>query len=254
MRTLLAAISVLVLAGCGFTSTNPGEGVVFSRFGEVSPKCYPAGFYTFNPFTTSVYHVDVKVQAFKVEKAAAATRDLQEIHTDMVVNFSISGEKCHDLIRTVGADFKGRIILPAAYEVLKAATAHFPVEKVIQDRPKLKEEIVSGLTTRLGPYFIEVHDVALTNFSFSPEFAKSVERKQIEEQNVQQEEFKRQQAVKQGEQQLALAEGQAKANRLLQESLKASPEVLQMKALEKWNGVLPQVTGGAIPMIQVPQK
>ena len=49
-------------------------------------------------------------------------------------------------------------------------------------------------------------------------------------------EFVRQQAEKEGQRQLALAEGQAKANRLLQDSLKSSPEVLQMKALDKLLG------------------
>lgn len=249
-RYMLVAVAVF-MAGCGFTSTSPGESVVFSRFGEVAPTCYPAGFYLYNPFTTSVYHVDVKVQAFKVDKAAAVTRDLQEIHTDMVLTFSIDPSKCHDLIRQVGADFHQRIITPAVQEILKAATAHFAVEKVIQERPLLKAEMVNGLKTRLAPYFITVHDVALTNFAFTPSFAAAVERKQVEEQNVQREEFVRLQRVKQGEQFLALAEGQAKANRLLQDSLRASPELLQMKALDRWNGTLPQVTSGAVPFIKV---
>ena len=46
---------VLLATGCGFTSTSPGEAVVFSRFGAVDPTCYPAGFYFYNPLTTSVW-------------------------------------------------------------------------------------------------------------------------------------------------------------------------------------------------------
>ena len=76
---LVAMIAVLV-TGCGFTSTHPGEALVFSRFGDVDMKCYPAGFYLYNPFTTSVYHVDVKVQKFEV-RADASSRDLQDVHT-----------------------------------------------------------------------------------------------------------------------------------------------------------------------------
>ena len=58
-KSLLVMVS-LPFAGCGYTSTNPGEGVVFARFGQVEEKCYPAGFYFYNPFTTSVYHVDLR--------------------------------------------------------------------------------------------------------------------------------------------------------------------------------------------------
>src|SRR5215813_1457228 len=108
----LAGIIALLVSGCGFTSTSPGEAVVFSRFGAVDPKCYPAGFYLYNPFTTSVYHVDVKVQKFEV-KADASSRDLQNVHTTIVVNFSVDATKCHELIKNVGAGFVQQIILPA---------------------------------------------------------------------------------------------------------------------------------------------
>jgi prohibitin 1 len=250
---LLTAMIALLVGGCGFTSTSPGEAVVFSRFGDVAPKCYPAGFYLYNPFTTSVYHVDVKVQKFEV-RADASSRDLQNVHTTIVVNFSVDGNQCHELIKNVGANFVQQIILPAVEEVTKASTALFPVEKVIQERPKLKKEIEDGLKARLSPYWIAVQAVSITNITFSQDFSHAIEQKQVEEQNVQKEEFVRQQAIKKGETQLALAEGQAKANKLLQESLRSSPEVLQMKALDKWDGKLPTYMGsGSVPFIRLEQ-
>jgi len=127
-RKSLLVMACLSFAGCGYTSTNPGEGVVFARFGQVEEKCYPAGFYFYNPFTTSVYHVDLKVQALRVEKAAAVSHNLQEIHTDMVLNFSIDPQNCHVLIKTVGNDYANRLIIPAILEILKAITAKFAIE------------------------------------------------------------------------------------------------------------------------------
>src|SRR5947199_10818372 len=122
LLVIFTAMTGLLVTGCGFTSTSPGEAVVFSRFGDVDPKCRPAGFYLYNPFTTSVYHVDVKVQKFEV-KADASSRDLQNVHTTIVVNFSVDGSKCHEVVKTVGTDFAARIILPAVEEVTKASTA-----------------------------------------------------------------------------------------------------------------------------------
>jgi regulator of protease activity HflC (stomatin/prohibitin superfamily) len=160
----------------------------------------------------------------------------------------------HELIKNVGVGFAQQIILPAVEEVTKASTALFPVEKVIQERPKLKKEIEDGLKARLSPYWITVQAVSITNITFSPDFSHAIEQKQVEEQNVQRAEFVRQQAEKQGQTQLALAEGQAKANKLLQESLKSSPEVLQMKALEKWDGKLTAYIGsGSVPFIRLEQ-
>jgi regulator of protease activity HflC (stomatin/prohibitin superfamily) len=249
MRVLGLMLVALLCTACGWGVVDPGERAVFARWGKIDPVCYPEGLYWYNPATTDMYEIDAKVQAFEVKKATAASRDLQEIHADIVLNFAVDGTKCHELLRIVGADFKSRIIVPAVQEVLKAATAHFPIEKVIQERARLKDEILKGLRDRLTPYHIVVNDVALTNFEFSAEFSKAIERKQVEEQNVQRAEFLRQQAVKEAERQVELAQGQAKSNKLIRESL--AGDLLQFEALKRWNGVLPTVTGGAVPFINV---
>ena len=46
------------------------------------------------------------------------------------------------------------------------------------------------------------------------------------------------------------SEADAKANKLLQASI--SEELVEYKALEKWDGKLPTVTGGSTPMITIP--
>jgi regulator of protease activity HflC (stomatin/prohibitin superfamily) len=49
---------------------------------------------------------------------------------------------------------------------------------------------------------------------------------------------------------LKTAEAQAKANRLLAESI--TPVLVQYEMAKKWNGVMPQVTGGATPFVNLP--
>ena len=117
-----------------------------------------------------------------------------------------------------------------------------------------------------------LHDVALTDFGFSPSFAKAIEQKQVEEQGVQRKEYERQQAEKEGQAKLALATGQAAANlaiakaeadgnllkakataegnRLVRESLTA--DLIAFKTVESWDGKLPQIVGsGAIPLLNL---
>ncbi len=48
---------------------------------------------------------------------------------------------------------------------------------------------------------------------------------------------------------LAVAEGQAKANDILARSITAI--LVQYKSVEKWNGILPQVSGQAVPFINL---
>jgi regulator of protease activity HflC (stomatin/prohibitin superfamily) len=47
------------------------------------------------------------------------------------------------------------------------------------------------------------------------------------------------------------ARGQAEANRLLAASIASSPNVVQLRAIEKWDGHLPTTTGGAVPFIDI---
>jgi len=245
MRKLLLILT-LALIGCG--QVDPGERAVFSEWGKLEQRCYKEGFYWYNPISYDMIEIDVKVQRFEV-KTDAASRDLQALKTTVVINYTVDGETCHLLVQRVGTDFRNRIILPAVEEVVKASTALFPVEKVIQERPRLKEAIYGGLKERLKPYGIDVTDIALTNIDFSKDFATAVEQKQIQEQEVQRAEYKKLQAEKEAQASVARAKGEAESNRLVRESLSA--DLLTFEALKKWDGKLPQVTSGAVPFIGV---
>lgn len=241
----------LFLSACGVI--NPGERGVFVQFGEVDAKCYPEGLQWYNPILWDLIEIDVKPQAQSIQKMSAATFDIQEVFVDVVANFIIDPVNCHKLVKEVGTDFAARLMIPAIIEEVKAASAKFTLEKIIQARPNLKKEIEDRLTERLDKYYIKLLDINLVNLSPSSEFMKSVERKQIVLQEVQTAENERLKAVKNAERLVAEAKGQAEYNKLLQESLKQSPEVIKFKELdvlkEKWDGRFPQFVGsGGIPL------
>jgi N-acetylglucosamine kinase-like BadF-type ATPase len=52
--------------------------------------------------------------------------------------------------------------------------------------------------------------------------------------------------------QIAAARGQAESIRIINEAVAANPRYVELKAVEKWDGKLPTVTGGAMPMLQLP--
>ena len=59
-------------------------------------------------------------------------------------------------------------------------------------------------------------------------------------------------AKAQADAQIETARGQAESTRLLAQSISANPEVVQLRAIEKWDGHLPMYTGGgAVPFINV---
>jgi prohibitin 1 len=96
-----------------------------------------------------------------------------------------------------------------------------------------------------------VDDISLVKISFSPEFTKSIEQKQIAEQEAKKAEYEAVRASKEAEVVVNRAKGTATAQQLLKQSL--NKELLEKQAIEKWDGKFPTVMSGngALPFINV---
>ena len=119
---------------------------------------------------------------------------------------------------------------------------------------------MTKLGENLSRYHIVVDDIYFANIRFSPGYEAAVEAKQVAQQQVEtqkqvlaQREIEAQQKVAtakgEAESIQVVAQGQAKANDALSRSI--SPILVQYKSVEKWNGILPQVSGGAVPFIDL---
>lgn len=235
-----------------FATVGAGERGVVMYFGKVQDKILDEGIHPVVPVITSVKRLNVRVQKTDVQ-AAAASKDLQDVSTSVAVNWHIEPAKANQVFQQVGDvdTIIISIINPAVSEVVKASIARRPVQNILQERVSLKNEIDTALTQRLEPYGVVVDDVSLVDFTFSAEFNAAIEAKQVAEQQAQQAAFKAQQAEQEAKAEINRAKGQAEAQRLLRATL--TPEILQQRAIDKWDGHFPTVmTGeGTLPLINV---
>lgn len=228
--------SPIVIIGAG------KRGVVFNAATGVEDRILGEGTHLRVPFLESVTSISVQVQRTDV-KAEAASKDLQTVNTDIVVNWHMDASKVNKVYQQVGDErvVTDRIIIPAVNEVVKAATAQNTVAEVLGKRAELKSQIDKLLSERLKTYDIVLDDVSIVNVNFSPEFNRAIEQKQVAQQEAERALFRTQEASAAAQATINTARGEAEANRLKQQSL--SPELLQLRAIEKWDGKLPQVTG-----------
>jgi regulator of protease activity HflC (stomatin/prohibitin superfamily) len=235
-----------------FAIVNAGERGVVMQFGKVQDQVLDEGIHPVIPIVTSVKRLSVRVQQNSFN-AGAASKDLQTITTELAVNWHIDPLKVNKVFQQVGDEqlIISGIMTPAVSEVLKAATAKKTAEEIITKRTELKQEIDANLKSRLEPYGVIVDDVSLVNFSFSPEFSRAIESKQIAEQEAKQASFIAQKATQEAQAEVNRAKGQAEAQRL--QRLTLTPELLQKQAIEKWDGRFPMVMGGngAVPLINI---
>jgi regulator of protease activity HflC (stomatin/prohibitin superfamily) len=251
----ILGVFFLIFAGLifrPFVIVNAGERGVVMKFGKVQEGILDEGIHAIIPVMTTVQNLSVRVQKNDVN-AEASSRDLQDVQMEIAINWHIDPARVNRVFQQVGdqEQILIRIINPSVSEVVKAATAKKNAEEIITRRTELKEEIDKTLKERITSYGILIDDVSLVNVSFSAEFAKAIEAKQIAEQEAKRAEFEALKAEKEAQAEINRAKGQAEAQRLQRQTL--TPILLQKLAIEKWDGRFPTVMGGqgALPFINV---
>ncbi|MGH8001948.1 MAG: prohibitin family protein [Brasilonema sp.] len=238
---ILAAI-VVIFSLNSFIIMNPGQAGVLSILGKARDGALIEGIHLIPPFISVVDVYDLTVQKFEVP-AESSTKDLQTLSARFAINFRIDPTQIVDIRRKQGTleNIVNKIIAPQTQESFKIAAARRTVEEAITQRSQLKEDFDMALGQRLDKYGIIVLDTSVVDLTFSPEFARAVEEKQIAEQRAQRAVYIAREAEQEAQAEINRAKGKAEAQRLLAETLKAQGGqlVLQKEAIEAWK------TGGA---------
>ncbi len=233
---IIAALIVLI----GFNSfvvINPGQAGVLSILGKARDGALLEGLHFKPPLVSNVDIYDVTVQKFEVP-AQSSTKDLQDLTASFAINFRLDPVQVVDIRREQGTlqNVVSKIIAPQTQESFKIAAARRTVEEAITKRDELKQDFDTALGERLDKYGIIVLDTSVVDLTFSPEFAKAVEEKQIAEQRARRAVYVAKEAEQQAQAEVNRAKGKAEAQRLLAETLKAQGGglVLQKEAIEAW--------------------
>ena len=233
---IIAALVVLI----GFNSfviLNPGQAGVLSILGKAQDGVLLEGIHLRPPLISNVDIYDLTVQKFEVP-AESSTKDLQDLKASFAINFRLDPIQVVEIRRKQGTlqNIVSKIIAPQTQESFKIAAARRTVEEAITKRNELKEDFDNALGERLDKYGILILDTSVVDLSFSPEFARAVEEKQIAEQKSQRAVYVAREAEQQAQADINRAKGKAEAQRLLAETLRAQGGqlVLQKEAIEAW--------------------
>ncbi len=250
LKYLLAGLAVLVLVWNSFESIGAGErGVVFSQFGGVREAVLGEGLRFKIPFIEDIIRMDVKIHKSETG-ATASSKDLQTISSVIAVNYHVIPEAASSVYQNVGLAYKERLIDPAVQESMKAIAAQFTAEELITRRAEVSNQIQDFLAARLIDHNFTVDEFSIVDFDFSDQFNSAIEAKQTAEQQALKAERDLDRVRIEAEQLVTQATAEAESQRLQRETISAN--VLQLRAIEKWDGKLPQVTGGgAVPFINL---
>jgi prohibitin 2 len=273
---IIGFIILVVVLAASVKIVEAGHRGVLLQFGAVDTSAsLNEGIHFVVPFRDNVVPLEVRTQKIE-ENAASASGDLQDVSTQVALNYHVDPSTAPTLFQQLGFDYASRVVSPAIQESVKQVTARYNAENLITNRETVKDEIETQIEQRLGPYGIDVETISITEFQFSEQFRRAVEAKVEAEQRALQAtndlrriEIEAQQAEARaiGEQQSNIAraegvrqaavlqaQGEAEAIQIVEAQLRENPRYLEWLKTQRWDGVLPLVTGGtgATPFIEIP--
>lgn len=254
LMVIAGAILLILVFFRPWVQVGAGQRGVVLNFGAVQKQVLGEGLHLRIPVMQEIVLMDVKIQKAETD-AAAASADLQDVSSRIALNYHVVPDKANVVYQKIGLQFKERIIDPAIQEVVKAVTAKYSAEELITKRPAVSEAMRVALADRLIANNIAVDAFSIVIFSFSKIFTEAIESKQTAEQLALKAKRDLERIKIEAEQKITAARAEAESLRLQRANI--SPDLIElrkieanMKAIDKWNGILPQVTGeGAIPMI-----
>ena len=273
--------AILVLLGAiysSFTIIQPGNvGVVFNRWSG-SLKTVGQGLAWRVPWVTQVQSYPVALRTYTMVQRGTEgavqgddsidlpTKEGQHIRQDISVTYNTSQETAADVFRAFRgadiADIESTFIRRTIITTAQNAAGQMSLTDLISNqRGQLQGQILDDLQGQMNKMGFVVDKVNLGASHLPDAIEKQMQQKMGAQQNAQQAEYELQRQQTLAKAKVAEAEGdaqatlvkakaQAEANKLLQEAL--TPLLIQNKAIERWNGTLPQFTGGgAVPFLNL---
>lgn len=267
---LVLVVVLAMIATSSVRTVDTGYIGVKTRFGKVVSDSLPSGLYFVIPGVEEVAKVEVREQKTEMS-TSASSKDLQSIQSGIAINFRPDPANAHLLFKDVGTEYESRILDPAIEETVKAATARYTAEELITKRTAVRDEMETMLKNRVEGNHILITKFNIVNFEFSNSFNHAIEEKQTAEQEALRAtnilrrmkveadqkietargaaESVKLQAMAEAEAIAVKAKAEAEAQRILAEVV--NKDVITLRAIERWDGTLPKVTGETVPFISV---
>jgi regulator of protease activity HflC (stomatin/prohibitin superfamily) len=273
-------VAMIVLLPSTFTYINPGYvGIVIHRAGGgVDPVPLGPGIHMRIPFATGIeeYPVFLKtiVLARNGSEGSTGNDEInvnsvegQPLSLDVSLSFQLDPQQTPKLYTTFRTDINlitHGFVKQTIRQALQEVVGTEPVADVIG--PK-KAEATNGVRTliqqRLRPLGFDVKQFTINELRAPPAVMEAINQKNVMQQQaltaqneLQKNTFNAQgdsiKAAGRAKAITAEAEAQARANQLLAQSI--TPTLVQYEITKKWDGKLPQVSGGSTPLIQLPAR
>ena len=267
-RMLLTAGCCAALAACG--QVKPGHvGIKVNQYGSgagVSDQALGVGTY-FTPFGTTIYEYPVFTNTYTYttnsHEGSAENEEFNfqdksglALSADIGVSYSVDASRASILFQKYRVPSEQIVSGPlrnAIRDSLITRAAQLNIDDIYGPR---KAELLMAVQGDVQRYFAPVglrveRLFWAGNVRMPDTVLQQINARIANEQHALAAQAQVATVQAEAQQRIAAAEGEAKAIQVQGDSLRTNPEVLRLRAIEKWDGHMPQVTSGATPFIDV---
>ncbi|MET3710366.1 regulator of protease activity HflC (stomatin/prohibitin superfamily) [Sphingomonas trueperi] len=243
-----AALVILAapLAACG--SVDAGKVGLWNNYGKIGDQVLQGGgLQWYNPLTTSLEEMDVQEQPWKAN-TSIYTKDLQTATVTFTITTSLDPQRAVNMRRTVGLEWRDKLIPPVVAAVVKNVFGQFNAPDAVARRGDMQTIMLDQLRQKFAQRGIIVNDFSLTNIDYSDAFEGAVEAAQVATQKAIAAKNHTVEVEEQAKQRVITANSEAEAIKVQAVAISSNPAIVQLRAIEKWNGEMPQNMYGSAPM------
>jgi prohibitin 2 len=233
---------VVIMASSGTYVVHPGYRGVEVTMGKVSPAFKPEGFGLKAPLVTAIHPISVRQQTAE-DKAECYSSDLQQIQIDLRVLFRIPESSVVKMFQEYYGEPFESLIAPRVQEALKEVVALQSAEQVVKSRELIKTKALDLARKKVGTFLV-VEDIVIQNITLTRELEHAIEAKMVQEQEAAKSKYFQQRAQIDAETSVIQARGEAESIRIRGQALKDNPAVVDLRIVDKWDGLTPLVIGG----------
>ena len=252
---ILWIMGLIFVFGSWFTVAE-GERAILTTFGKASNNIYEAGLHVKWPIIQDIKRFDVKTirDDYKTE---TYTKDIQTARITVSYSYNLISNDIVETYKTYGNQWQERILYPNLEQAVKAEVGTWNADQMVANRDKVASNILASLQARMieHNYPVSITNFQMINIDYSDQFESAIEKKVVAEQAALEEANRTKQVEQKAKQQIVQSEAEAKAIRIKAQALQQNAQLIELEAVKKWDGKLPEyMLGNSIPFININKK